>query len=368
MLLQLVRSLDPSRYQAVVVLPDDLPYAGLLSDQLELAGASVERFDLGVLRRRYLTPRGILSLAGRWTAAGSRLRHLIRASRIDLVHTNTLAVWSGAVAARVTGRRHVWHVHESVTGRPILRRQIGRMVGALSDMVVVNSQSSRQALFGASASPRIQVLPNGVALPQRASSETRQRVRSEWQAGADDVVVAMIGRVSSRKGQRELLSAAAGMVAEDKRLRFVIVGGTVPGQEVLVDRLRARVAADGIKDHVTFTGFRRDVGDILDAIDVLVMPSMLPEGFGLAAVEAMAHSRPVIATRVGGLPEVVVDGVTGLLIAPGRREEMAAAIAQLASDEPLRRRMGEAGRNRVMNCYSLERYARRYREIYEGLL
>jgi glycosyltransferase involved in cell wall biosynthesis len=165
-----------------------------------------------------------------------------------------------------------------------------------------------------------------------------------------------------------LLSAAAGMVAEDKRLRFVIVGGTVPGQEVLVDRLRARVAADGIKDHVTFTGFRRDVGDILDAIDVLVMPSMLPEGFGLAAVEAMAHSRPVIATRVGGLPEVVVDGVTGLLIAPGRREEMAAAIAQLASDEPLRRRMGEAGRNRVMNCYSLERYARRYREIYEGLL
>lgn len=137
----------------------------------------------------------------------------------------------------------------------------------------------------------------------------------------------------------------------------------MPGQERFLSELQADAAQLGIENRVIFTGFRQDIDDILEAVDLFVMPSLLPEPFGLAAVEAMAHARAVIGTRAGGLAEVVADQQTGLLVPPGDPSALATAILSLAEDRLSREFMGVEGRRRVMNSFTLEAYAVRYRQI-----
>ena len=363
MLLHGIRGLDKDLYQALVVLPRDLAYPGLLSEQLRIAGAQVHFMDLGVIRRRYLTVFRIPGLGWRLMMSTIRLRRLIRQGHVDLVYTNTLVIWSGALAARWTRRPHLWHVHELVTGWWWLRRLVGRVVRALAGTLVVNSVASAEALLGPNRSRHVEILPNGVEMPRRYRADARERIRKDWQVGDEHVVVGSIGRLSYRKGQRQLIAAAAVVLKKTDSIRLVVVGGTVPGQERFLSELQADAAQLGIENRVIFTGFRQDIDDILEAVDLFVMPSLLPEPFGLAAVEAMAHARAVIGTRAGGLAEVVADQQTGLLVPPGDPSALATAILSLAEDRLSREFMGVEGRRRVMNSFTLEAYAVRYRQI-----
>ena len=186
-------------------------------------------------------------------------------------------------------------------------------------------------------------------------------VRSLLGARAGDPVLGVVGRLSPEKGHRYFIEAMNAVSAEHKDVRAVLVG---EGQERAA--LTRSVREAGLEDRVYFAGYREDVSPWYRACDVVVMPS-LREGMPLAALEAMAFAKPVIASNVGGIPEVVLDGVTGLLVHPADPSALAGAISGMLKDPALMERLGRAGRQRVEAEFSPSARTDRIKELYEDL-
>ena len=164
------------------------------------------------------------------------------------------------------------------------------------------------------------------------------------------------------KGQRHLIDAARRVVRELPDVRFLIVG-----EGELRPALERQVRDLGLERHVLLPGFRTDVLGLQKALDVFVMSS-ITEGLGSAMLDAMACGRPVVATRTGGIPEAVHDGVNGLLVPPHDDAALAAAIVRLLQDDALRERLGGAARQRIVNEFSVDRMVANTLDVYRRRL
>jgi glycosyltransferase involved in cell wall biosynthesis len=279
--------------------------------------------------------------------AGLRLRRL--AAEHDVAHFHTarahaLAPFCRGRGARLVVTRRMDYVPR---GGPYARWLYNRAV----DVVIAISEGVRAALVHAGVRPdRIHVVPSGIDPGSlEAATAARAAVRRQWGAASEEVVVLVLGALERRKGHAVLLEAAALLGDDGRRLRYVFCGD---GSE----RAALTGAAAPLGDRVLVAGFTRDVPACLAAADVVALPS-LHEGLGVAALEAMAAARPVVASRVGGLAEAVVDGETGLLVRPADATSLAHALRRLAADPALRARFGEAGRARVRARYTAARMA-----------
>jgi glycosyltransferase involved in cell wall biosynthesis len=179
-------------------------------------------------------------------------------------------------------------------------------------------------------------------------------------------VVLAVGHLSEVKGYPVFLEAAARLAPRLGDVAFVALGGetTTPGYRAV---LEARAAALGVAARVHFLGWRSDVARVMGAADVVVLPS-LAEGLPLAVLEAMACGRPVVASAVGGVPEAVVDGRTGLLVPPGDAGALAEAIQRVLEDPAAGRRMGAEGRRRLEAHFSLDRVLGEVHALYDDVL
>jgi len=352
-LLDLVRMLDRRQVEPLVVLSSDLPYAGRLFRRLQALGVPVEHMRLGVLRRQVLTsPLKLLRYAADVTLSTSRLASLLRERRIDLVHANTVTVFPAAFAARLAGCRLLWHVHEIVTDRPG-RFFLHLMVTALADRLVVVSDAARASMapFGR----RAVVVPNGVEM------------RPYVPPPEGPPVVAYVGRLSRRKGPDVLIDAAALLAPKHPRARFVLAGDEFGGGDDLRRELEEKAARLGLGARVEFRPFHEEIGDVFVEASVVTSPSVLPESFGLGLLEAMSYGRPVVASRLGGPMELVLDGETGFLVPPSDPAALAAALDRLLADAALAGRMGEAGRRRSIENFSLAAQAAAFHRLYDEL-
>jgi glycosyltransferase involved in cell wall biosynthesis len=206
---------------------------------------------------------------------------------------------------------------------------------------------------------RVEVIHNGIEIGQRVGADARTAARAGLGLSHDLFVVGSIARLDPVKDLGSLLEAHAKVLAAIPAARLAIVG-TGPEQAALEAQARAR----GIADRVDFLGYRADARAVMAAFDVYVNCSTY-EGVSLTVLEAMAAGLPVIATRVGGNPEVVIDNETGLLVPAREVQPLADAIVTLASDSPRRRAMAEAGRRRVERAFSIERMVDEYRQAYQ---
>ena len=337
--------LDASRYRARVVLATDGPLVG----ELRAAGVDARVAGLAVLRRAELSPRGLARVAGR-LAATSDLAH-----GAALVHSNTSVTLSGALAARRAGVPHLWHVREIYTERawPAYRRLLGS-----ADALACVSGAVR-AQFRP-ADPRARVLLDGLALP---GAEAGPRPSGRREPGAP-LVCLVLGRISSWKGQDVLLRAVARVpVAE-----AVVAGDAWPGQEHQETALRRLAGELGLAERTRFVGFVADPRPLYADADVVVVPSTRPDPLPNAALEAAAAGCCVVASDHGGLPEIIHDGETGLLVAPGEPLALAEALRRLADDPDLTRRLGAAARADVRRRFAPERLLTGVQAVYDELL
>jgi glycosyltransferase involved in cell wall biosynthesis len=318
----LVRELARRGHESVVAAPADAPLA-------RAVGASRVR----------VVDCPIASHAD--VRAVPRLRRLARAA--DVVHFHTarahaMAPWlRGLGVRRIVTRR----MDYAPRGGPWVRYLYNHAV----DRVIAISGGVERALRDAGvAADRIRVVPSGVDAERFAApADARAALRADWGAGEGDVVAIVVGVLEPRKGHATLIDAAA-RLGTGSSLRLVFCGAGS-----LDVSLRRHAAERGVG--ITFLGFRDDVARCLAAADVAVLPS-LHEGLGVAALEAMAAGRPVVASRVGGLAEVVVDGETGRLVLAGDAAALGAALDELAHAPALRTRMGAAGAERVAARFS----------------
>jgi glycosyltransferase involved in cell wall biosynthesis len=292
--------------------------------------------------------------------AARRLARLLARNHYDIVHFHTarahaMSLFLGAAggAARVVTRRMDYRLRGGWYARRLYNHEV--------QAVVAISEGVRTALVASGVEPtRIHVVPSGVDAARFAPSPAgRAAARARFALADDCGTLAVVGALEDRKGHDVLLDALA---RRDVRHLAVLVAGGGTREAAL----RARAASLGLAATVRFLGRVDDVAPVLAAADVLVMPSR-HEGLGVAALEAMAAGLPVIASRVGGLPEAVVDGATGLLVPPGDAAALGAAIARLAEDRGLAGRLGAAGAARVAARFTLAAMAEGTLAVYRRL-
>jgi sugar transferase (PEP-CTERM/EpsH1 system associated) len=276
---------------------------------------------------------------------------------------------------------HTWLFHANIPGRvlgrlanvPIIigsertmgmesrwRYRLNRITQALADRVVCVSQQVADFVIrqvGVSQH-KVVVIPNGVDLSDFERLPVRREAREALGLPCDQAWVGTVARLDPVKRLDVLLRALP--LLEDVRAVIVGYGPEQQRLETLAQQL-------GIQERVCFTGYQEDVRPWLVALDVFVLSSDW-EGMSNALLEAMAASLPAVATAVGGTPDVVVEGETGLLVPPRDPGALAEALDTLVCDPDLRRSMGQAGRQRVVRCFSVERMVERTQTLYEELL
>ncbi|MGH2351679.1 MAG: glycosyltransferase family 4 protein [Chloroflexota bacterium] len=307
----------------------------------------------------YPFPLGMENLAS--AALLGRLWGLVSAVKPDVLHTHLLKADAyGAVVGRFGPARVTIaskHNDEAALRRPWVARLHG-WLSRWDDRVIVNSDHVGRYVVETGRVPaeKIRRIYYGISMDRPlalAESQVRE-IRREFELPAHGPFLLSVGRLDPQKGHPYLIEA---MRAVGRRLpdaRLVVVGAPQQGNEEYVARIRAMAAEADLVGTIVFAGQRHDVPRLMAACDVFVLASLW-EGFGLVFAEAMAAGKPVVGTRVSAVPEVVLDGETGLLVPPEDPDALAAAIIRLCEDLAERRRLGNNGYQRVRQHFTASR-------------
>lgn len=361
-LVRLLQGSDAKRTGALVVIPEDGPLRAMIED----LGVRVLIDPSLAIVSRYSS--WIVMIFGRLPISVRRLFKLLRKENIDLVHTNTGVILAPGLAARLAGVPHVWHMRESFReGRPWLWGIYSRYIPMVADKIVAVSNATAAQFSDRS---KVVVIHNGFAVgeftvPSTARSEFRRRLN----ISETDLVTGCVGRIKwGRKGQEHLIQAAHLLKTRGIISKILIVGSPFPGNEIHLDRLKQLAQDLGVEDQIIFIGEVSDAKPAYASMDIFVLPSAYPEPFGGVVMEAMSMGLPVIATNLGGSLDQVVDGVTGFLVPPGDPHSLSERLELLANDAELRRKMGMAGRERIVKNFSLSEMVKKIEAVYDSVV
>nr|WP_240971464.1 glycosyltransferase family 4 protein [Microbispora sp. CL1-1] len=336
MVLESVRAVA-NTHRVLFILPADGP----LADRLKEVGAEIMIMPTPVLRKSLLSPSGLLALAWRTLTVLPRMVALLRRQRPTALYVNTITIPLWIVAGRLARVRVVCHAHEAEQYLPSLMRRLLTAPVRLAHHVVANSDVCLRTLVGAGVSrDHVSVVYNGVP--------DHDEVKPPREAPQGRLVV--VGRLSPRKGCDVAVRAVALLRARGRDVTLTLVGSVFPGYEWFEEQLR-----DLADDGVVFAGFQDPVTPFVDDADIVLVPSF-GESFGNVAVEAMLAERPVVASDVQGLDEIIQTGRTGLLIPPGDPQALAAAVESLLDDWPHALDLARSGRNAARERFAIARY------------
>jgi glycosyltransferase involved in cell wall biosynthesis len=300
-----------------------------------------------------------------WLRFFFHLCWVIYRHKVDIIHVNSYVPGNYARLAGALMQVPImidhWHGFTRFNGK---RRLICRLLGRVTDLSLAVSPGVKDYLVEqVGLDPAgVRVVPNGVDIAAIDAARPGPAVRQELGLPAEVRLIGLVGRLDHwAKGHKELFEAMASL-KERYPVQALIVGGGRREAE-----MRELAAGLNLAAQAHFLGQRRDVPDLLQAMDIFVLPSY-SEGVSLALLEAMAAGLPVIATAVGGTPEVVTDGVTGLLIPPRDPEALTGALERLLADPAWARALGNKAREYVREHFSLERLGREINEIYQELV
>ncbi len=342
----LTASLNPERFRAILCLFRP----GWLQERSESCG----------IRTFILPTHGMTDW--RWAI---QFKRLLRQEQVDLIHAHEFdANVQGAFVAALSGVPLVATVHGKNYYWERLRRRLAyRWVSRRATMVAV-SEDLKQFIVekvGISSS-RVKVLYNGVdVLPQCDRAEV-EKFRKDLGLPVSHKIVGVVGNLYPVKGHQYLIDAIPSILKKCPETSFVFAGR---GQ--LEEELRAQVCRLGVKERVIFLGLRQDIPRILGVIDVFVLPS-LSEGLSMAILEAMIVGKPVVATQVGGNPELVLNGETGFLVPPKDSQALTSSVVTLLTNRQQAAEFSERGKYRAEGQFSLRTMVRAYESLYDECL
>ncbi len=362
-LLELFRGLQGrDGYRFIVAVPSIGPY----ERRYQELGVRVEAFPISILRRS-LNPFTILRMFLLIPRNVRRLRELIDEEGVVLVHTQKMNTLVGDLAARGAGLPSVHSIHEVPLWPEALYRAMAAPIPRLADRVVLTCEPSRDLLPERyRLSRHVRLIYNGIAL--EAPPADRAGLRRSLGVPEDAFFVTSGGRLAPSKGFEHFLDAAKGVASTRSDTRFRLIGDIISDQDAPYrERIREHASALALGERLVLEGFRDDYRAVIGVSDVFVLPSVY-DTLPSIVIEAMGMGVPVIGTRVGGVPEQIEDGVTGILVPPGDARALRDAILALAADPARARRLGEHARERAQAVFGLPSYVAQTRALYEELL
>jgi len=300
--------------------------------------------------------RGMLQLS-----AAARIRGILREGRIELVHANEAHAVTAAWLAGVS--RKVPFVISRRVGYPLGQSWIAQARYRAASCIIANSQwVADQAIASGAPSDKLRVAYEGVVIPQGTPPQVRLAARHRWGVASDAQLLGCVGVLLPDKGQEWLIRALVEVHKAFPSARLLLAGDGPMRRE-----LEALAKTLGLGDAVIFAGFVKDVESVYAALDVFLLPSFF-EALNNSLLAAMAHAIPSIAFRRGALAEIIEDGKSGLIVSGPEVQEISEAVARILRDHNFARRLGEAGRVRVMENFSADRMVERIVEIYDEVL
>jgi len=290
------------------------------------------------------------------------LRKIIQKYNIQVVHANTIIAAPGAILAWVMNKKLVWHIREDISQNKVMIKIIER----ISDRIIILSQSMKVYFKEEIIADKLKIIHNGVdfSLFKTLSEDDKSQLRQELSIGKDEKIVTVIGTVEKRKGQFYFIEAIK-LLKEINNVTYLIVGNSLPGQARYKKRLEKECFINNLSN-VRFLPARADIPKLLQITDIVCVPS-LAEPFGRVVVEGMAAGKPVIGSNVGGIPEIIDNQKTGILINPADGISLAKAISYLLGNSDICDHMGKSGFTRAHEFFSIEAHAEKIAMIYEEL-
>lgn len=357
-LLMILERLDRARWQAHLAC-----CGGPLAERAAAMGIPVHVVAMPRLRRSPSVPLDL------WRGIGS-LAHVARQTRTRLLIANTVrSAFYTAPAALMTRVPFLWYRRDFWLGESQPRAtwvdsMVKRLICATAVRVIANSHATAQHH---PCPHKISVVHNGIDTARYSPHMDGLPFRREHGIPPSAAVIGTVGRLSPLKRQDRFVRALAHVRRHQPETWGIVAGGALFGQDDYAPMLHQLADELGQSVHVVFTGQMNDPRPALAAMDVFVQTGD-PEAFGLVNVEAMASAKPVVAIAHGGLLEIVVDGETGLLVPPGDEDALATAILSLLEDPARRMSMGQAGRERVLRSFSIERTVQGVQTVLDELI
>lgn len=350
----LVRKLDAMKFD---ISMGCLNKTGPFLKDIERMQIPVEEYTIGSLRSRRAFQEQI------------RCARAVRSQRIDIVHTyGFYSNVFGIPAAKLGGAGHVVASVRDTLEFPPVQRLVHKLVCRFADHILVNADIIRQRLIAEGYNgEKIRVIKNGIDLSRFTPKTESGKLRQELGLYPTAPVVVVLARLSKVKGIEYFLEAAGAVAKRFEDARFLIVGD-LKDDPAYKSSLKRQAVRLGLGRRVIFAGFRLDVPEILAEASISVLPCHTGEGLSNSILESMAAGLPVVATTVGGNPELVDDARTGILVPPRDAGALAGAISLLLSGTEMARRFGAAGRERAMQEFSLERMVRTTENFYLSLM
>ena len=365
----LINSLIPERVSATVLVCSQGPFVDQLISHnhpvhVLLLSSHIVQTRKDSLRWKTLLRFGEIrsSLVFVW-----KLARYIRNLKADVVHTNSLkAHILGGMAARLAGKPLIWHLRDRIAPdylpRPAVK-VVRTLCRLLPHFVITNSRATLETIVPQwsdipSERRRFRVVHDGCVLPEESGSVLEDGFAH----------IGMIGRISPWKGQHVFIKAAAIVCEQFPETKFEIIGAPLFSETPYEEELHRLAASLRLERSVRFTGFVNDIGSAISRLQMVVHASIIGEPFGQVIIEGMAAGKPVIATRAGGIPEIVVDEDTGLLVPIEDERALADAMITLLQNPGRAAQMGANGRERVRNFFTIEQHARAVEQVYEDVL
>lgn len=358
-LLYLVANLDKNKFFPIVILPDEGP----LKIELEKENVKVIIAPVLKLYRKMFTPGNLLKFINDYFKGIKTIKSIRKEYKIDFIYSNTLAVLLGFFFCFFHKAKHIWHVHEIIESPKFFTKFFRYFLNNPTNSVLIYNSFATCKFWNCKGNN--QVVWNGIAAFPEIEEE-KDVIRKTILTSDNEIIFALVGRISRWKGQMLLLEAFNKLIKIHQNIRLVYIGSTPPNQEHFLDTLKEKIKNYGLIKKVNIIPFQDNIHQFWQSIDVAVVSSTEPEPFGMVAIEAMMAKKPVIAANHGGLTEIVVDNETGFLVEPNNKDALKDALEKLITNPELRTSFGEKGFQRAIENFSIQKYVQKIEYIFEN--
>ena len=374
--LQTIAIAQKNGHHVVVTLSNK----GSLEQSIRAMGIEVHIVNLGIIRRQYFNLVGIINRFQKWRMAVGVLKKIIQSQQIDTIYSNTAAVLIGGYIARRNGLKHIWHIHEIIEKPVFLNRFLAWRFRTTADQLIVVSKAVETHWQHALPANKIKQIYNGIEPIQICSAPD---FKTTLQIPADALVIGMAARIHYWKGQSYFVEVARALLSKQLNeanlsnldsnnpqevippLYFLIAGDPFPGYEYLLDDLKTHLKDPFFEGRVFYVGLVKEMDVFYRSIDLLVLPSQLPDPLPTVILEAMQYGIPVAATAQGGALEMVQENETGIFI-PLDNAAVAAEKIHAILPATMRHQMGAAGKERVATYFSQAAFEKNMKAVFEN--
>lgn len=364
-LLNLIGLLDKSPVNPTTICPDN----GKLVQELNKKGIQVKLTSMPLLIRTY-NPFKLLEYLQNFLFFSKVLKKELRRLNTDIIHCNTFtAALYSILPALLAKTPIIWHMHDILEDR-FFNKVFIRLAASRVDRIICVSNAVKNNLVGFGVNrEKCTVIYNSTRREACNKDTSSGDFRKEIGAGINTKIITMVGQIAEWKGQSVFIEAASRLIKRHRDVRFVIVGDIIsPMTKGYKERIHKMAADLKLSDSILFTGFRDDIAGIMSDSDVIVHASIRPDPLPTVIIEAMKSGKPVVATDVGGVPELMTDNDTGFIVPPKDADALADAVSRLLEDPVMAERMGLAGREVAQTRFNPQENLFKVLGLYNSLL